>query len=53
MPDIASSRALGIASAAALHAVAAQSQGTVLESVWHRRRSLPDLQHVAGVWIRS
>lgn len=48
VPDTDSSRALGRASMAALYAVAAQSDGAVLESVWHRSRSLPGLQRLAG-----
>jgi predicted kinase len=48
VPDTDSSRALGRASMAALYAVAAQSDGAVLESVWHRSRSLPDLQRLVG-----
>jgi predicted kinase len=48
VPDADSSRRLGRASVAALCAVAAQSQGAVLESVWHRSRSRPDLQQLAG-----
>lgn len=48
VPDTESSRALGRASMAALCAVAAQCPGAVLESVWHRSRSLPDLQRLSG-----
>jgi len=48
VPDVETSRALGTASVAALLAVAAQSSGAVLESVWHRSRAVPDLQRLAG-----
>lgn len=51
VPDVPSSRALGTASVAVLYAVAAQTQGAVLESVWHRSRSLPDLQRLAGAKV--
>jgi predicted kinase len=48
VPDTDSSRSLGRASVAALYAVAAQTRGAVLESVWHRSRALPDLQRLTG-----
>jgi predicted kinase len=48
VPDTDTSRLLGRASVAALYAVAAQSEGAVLESVWHRSRTLPDLQRLGG-----
>ncbi len=48
VPDVAASRAIGRASVAALMAVAAQAPGAVLESVWHRSRSLPDLGSLPG-----
>jgi len=48
VPDTEASRLLGRASVAALYAVAAQSEGAVLESVWHRSQTLPDLQRLGG-----
>ena len=48
VPDVQSSRIVGMASVAALLAVAAQTSGAVLESVWHRSRSLPDLRRLPG-----
>jgi len=48
VPDVPTSRAIGTASVAALLAVAAQAPGAVLESVWHRSRSLPDLSTLPG-----
>ena len=48
VPDVATSRAIGTASVAAMLAVAAQSPGAVLESVWHRSRSLADLGGLPG-----
>src|SRR5215472_16081535 len=48
VPDVATSRTIGTASVAALLAVAAQAPGAVLESVWHRSRSLPDLSTLPG-----
>jgi predicted kinase len=48
VPDIPASRAIGTASVAALLAVAAQAPGAVLESVWYRSRSLPDLSALPG-----
>lgn len=47
-PDVATSRTIGTASVAALFAVAAQAPGAVLESVWHRSRSLPDMAGLPG-----
>jgi predicted kinase len=41
VPDTDSSRSLGRTSVAALYAVAAQTRGAVLESVWHRLQSGP------------
>ena len=38
VPDVPASRAIGAASVQALLAVAAESDGAVLESVWHRSR---------------
>ena len=46
--DVPTSRAIGTASVAALLAVAAQAPGAVLESVWHRSRSLADLSGLPG-----
>jgi predicted kinase len=48
VPDVAASRAVGMASVAALLAVAAEAPGAVLESVWHRSRSLADLGGLPG-----
>jgi cytidylate kinase len=48
VPDVAASRAVGRASVAALLAVAAQAPGAVLEGVWHRSRSLSDLDDLPG-----
>ena len=48
VPDVEASRAIGTASVAALLAVAAETSGAVLESVWHRSRSGPDLQRLPG-----
>ena len=48
VPDVETSRAIGTASVAALLAVAAETSGAVLESVWHRSRSRPDLQRLPG-----
>jgi predicted kinase len=48
VPDVATSRMIGTASVAALLAVAAQAPGAVLESVWHRSRSLAGLSGLPG-----
>ena len=48
VPDVAASRTIGTASVAAMLAVAAQAPGAVLESVWHRSRSVPDLGGLPG-----
>jgi len=48
VPDVATSRMIGTASVAAVLAVAAQSPGAVLESVWHRSRSLAGLAGLPG-----
>lgn len=48
VPDIETSRLIGTASVAAMLAVARETSGAVLESVWHRSRSLPDLGHLQG-----
>jgi predicted kinase len=48
VPDVAASRVLGRASVAALLAVAAESGGAVLESVWHRSYALDDLRCLPG-----
>ena len=47
-PDVAASRVVGRASVAALLAVAAESGGAVLESVWHRSHALDDLRSLPG-----
>lgn len=46
--DIEASRLVGTASVAVLLAVASETAGAVLESVWHRSRSLPDLGRLQG-----
>jgi predicted kinase len=48
VPDIETSRMVGTASVAALYAVAAETAGAVLESVWHRSRALADLRGLPG-----
>ena len=48
VPDVAASRVVGRASVAALLAVAAESGGAVLESVWHRSYALDDLRSLPG-----
>jgi predicted kinase len=48
VPDIDTSRIVGTASVAALLAVAAETAGAVLESVWHRSRALADLRRLPG-----
>ena len=48
VPDVAASRVVGRASVAALLAVAAESGGAVLESVWHRSYALDDLRGLPG-----
>jgi predicted kinase len=48
VPDVATSRVVGRASVAALLAVAAESGGAVLESVWHRSYAGDDLRRLPG-----
>jgi len=48
VPDIETSRAIGTASVAALLAVAAETSGAVLESVWHRSHARADLRRLPG-----
>lgn len=48
VPDVAASQVIGAASVQALLAVAAESGGAVLESVWHRSRALGDLRALPG-----
>ncbi len=48
VPDVETSRMVGTASVVALLAVAAETAGAVLESVWHRSHSLPDLRRLPG-----
>ena len=43
VPDVAASQVIGRASVAALYGLAAQNEGAVLDSVWHRR-ALPELR---------
>jgi predicted kinase len=51
VPDVATSRAIGRASVAALIAVAAGTSGAVLESVWHRSYSLASLGSLPGTIV--
>jgi predicted kinase len=46
--DVAASRVVGRASVAALLAVAAETGGAVLESVWHRSYALDELRRLPG-----
>lgn len=48
VPDVPASRAVGAASVQALLAVAAESGGAVLESVWHRSLALDELRSLPG-----
>jgi predicted kinase len=48
VPGIETSRLVGTASVAALLAVAADTAGAVLESVWHRSRALAGLRCLPG-----
>jgi predicted kinase len=48
VPDIETSRIIGSASVAALLAVASETSGAVLESVWHRSRALAGLRRLPG-----
>jgi len=48
VPDAETSRVVGAASVAALLAVAAETSGAVLESVWHRSRAQSDLRRLDG-----
>jgi predicted kinase len=48
VPDVPAARVIGTASALALLAVAGESGGAVLESVWHRSRALDDLRRLPG-----
>jgi predicted kinase len=48
VPDVAASRVVGRASVAALLAVAAETGGAVLESVWHRSVAVDQLQRLPG-----
>jgi predicted kinase len=50
VPDVAASRVVGRASVAALLAVAAESGGAVLESVWHRY-AVDDLRRLPGAVV--
>jgi predicted kinase len=51
VPDVAASRVVGRASVAALLAVAAESGGAVLESVWHRSYAVDDLRRLPGAVV--
>jgi predicted kinase len=46
--DPEASRQIGAASVAALLAVASQTSGAILESVWHRSRAVSDLRELPG-----
>ena len=48
VPDIQASRLIGRASVAALLAVAAETAGAVLESVWHRSYARSELHQLGG-----
>jgi hypothetical protein len=48
VPNIETSRLIGTASVAALLAVAAETPGAVLESVWHRSGALAGLRRLPG-----
>ena len=48
VPDVAASRVIGRASVAALLAVAAETGGAVLESVWHRSVAADQLRRLPG-----
>ena len=48
VPDVETSRTVGTASVAALLAVAAQTGGAVLDSVWHRSRAVAGLRRLPG-----
>ena len=48
VPDLQTSRIVGAASVAALLAVAAETAGAVLESVWYRSRALAGLHRLPG-----
>lgn len=48
VPDVETSRTVGTASVAALLAVAGQTAGAVLESVWHRSRAVAGLRLLPG-----
>jgi predicted kinase len=49
--DVAASRVVGRASVAALLAVAAETGGAVLESVWHRSYALDELRRLPGALV--
>ncbi len=48
VPDIEASRLIGAASVAALLAVAVDTRGALLESVWHRSRAVDDFRRLPG-----
>jgi predicted kinase len=48
VPDVPASRIVGAASVAALFAVAAETSGAVLESVWRRSRAVDELRRLPG-----
>jgi predicted kinase len=51
VPDIETSRIIGTASVAALLAVASETSGAVLESVWHRSRAVAGLRRLRGTIV--
>lgn len=51
VPDVPASRVVGRASVAALLAVAEESGGAVLESVWHRSYAADELGRLPGVVV--
>ena len=51
VPDVETSRLLGSASTAALLAVAGETSGAVLESVWYPDRSLSGLRRLPGAIV--
>jgi predicted kinase len=48
VPDVETSRVIGTASVAAMLAVAAETAGAVLESVWHRSHAKTGLHRLGG-----
>jgi predicted kinase len=48
VPDVDASRTIGRAAVAALHAIARESSGAVLEAPWHRSRARNELSDLPG-----